>query len=34
MWNIFKKSGSIDAFMAYKEYSKISAAKDNNGDKK
>ena len=24
-WNIFEKSGNLDAFMAYKEFSKVKS---------
>ena len=27
-WNIFKKSGNLDAFLAYKEFSKFGAKND------
>lgn len=29
-WNIFKKSGNVEAFMAYKEFSRLK--KDNNNN--
>ena len=27
-WNIFEKSGNLDAFMAYKEFSKVKSEND------
>ncbi len=31
-WNIFKKSGNLDAFLAYKEFSELNRAKLNTTD--
>ncbi len=29
-WNIFEKSGNLDAFMAYKEFSRVKNKSDTN----